>query len=133
ETERTGVNRTTVVGASRTEAIGATDTTLVGLRHVAQMMAPPPLGQLNVLEQTAPLVIPMPTTFDMFPGHLIFTTGLATVALGPNFISLEAKGDIHIEAKKDDVVLQGKKTFVNTKSPPPAPVPLPVVPPLGGS
>ena len=123
DTQRAGGDRTAVVGGSRTETIGKAETTMVGLRHVVQMMAPADLG---ILAQAAPTLVPGTTTLDMTPFTLVLTTGRATVALTPGSIALEAQGDITVEAKGGDLVLHGKKTLVNTESPPAAPVPLPI-------
>jgi type VI secretion system secreted protein VgrG len=119
ESERTGANRSIVVGHDRSEIVGAVDATLVGGRLVVQAVKPPSKEDLKLLAQGEPAITPRPTKVDMVDKRILLTTGEASVALDDANIKLEAKGDISIKAKRGDVVVRGKMVWVNTRSPAP--------------
>ena len=122
ETERTGKNRTFVVGGNRSEVIGKLDSTLVGGQLRMQMISPPSAEDLAIGGQGEPTVSELPTLIDMIDGRLILSTGKATVALDGENIFLEAEGDVSIKAKGGDVIIDGSHVYVNTKPPAAAPV-----------
>ncbi len=131
EVERVNENDITLVGNNRSVVVNTVDATMVGGVAVKQMIAPANKGDLKILEQAVPKLTPKATTIEMVANRLIFTTGAASVTFDGNKIQFEADGDITLNARGSDVILESNRCFINTMPPPPAAKPAAVqdVPP----
>jgi type VI secretion system secreted protein VgrG len=128
EVERVAQDRTVVVGKNRKAVVKTVDATMVGQVSVRQMMAPADAKQLKIIEQEVPSLSPRDTTVEMKANRVVLTTGQATVAFDGASIAFEASGNITLNAKGNDVILEGARAFINTMPPPNAPKPEPVQP-----
>jgi type VI secretion system secreted protein VgrG len=123
ESERTHDDHMQIVGEVRETVVGELEATMVGKRYFMQMMTKPGDGDLKIQEQDKPTISPLDTAIDMIDEQIIFTTGKATVAFDGKNIRLEASGNVTINAKGADCILEGKQTKINSGGPAAAPKP----------
>jgi type VI secretion system secreted protein VgrG len=131
EVERINENDITLVGNDRSVVVKSVDATMVGGVNVKQMMAPSDKDDLKIFEQKVPSLSPTDTTMEMIANRFILTTGQATIAFDGDKLQFEAAGNITLNAKGADVILESNRCFINTMGPPAAAKPDPVqdVPP----
>lgn len=115
ETERTFNNRTRIVGEDRSAIVKTVDATMVGDTWTTQVISPPSKSDLKILEQGEPTVSPTETVVEMKDKRVIFTTGQASVVFDDDKIVFDASGDIKVKADKGDVIIEGKKAYLNSK------------------
>jgi type VI secretion system secreted protein VgrG len=128
EVERIAQDRTVIVGKNRQSVVNTVDATMVGKVSVRQMMSPGDAKSLEILEQGVPSLSPHDTTVEMVAGRVLLTTGQATVAFDGASLMFDATGNITLNAKGNDVILEGTRTFINTIPGLPAPQPAPIDP-----
>lgn len=109
ETERTGQDRTQVVGRHRLGIVSHVDSTHVGKQHLVQMVK---AKDLKILEMEDPKTKPRDTFVEVVDEKITLTTGKSTIVLDGPTITVAAKGGIRLSADKNFVV-KGTKVEVN--------------------
>jgi len=110
ETERTGENRTVIVGDGRVAGVAEADTTQVGKQRLIKMVA---VKNLRIHEMGEPETTPKDTWIEMVDGRISLTTGDATVVLdGPN-IGIHAKGALRFTADGRLIMKGGPYVYLN--------------------
>lgn len=95
-TSSIGSNETISVGASRSLSVGQNNSTLVGATHTVTIVPPPPPPP-GFVGPVSPPVTPTGTT--MYNKFFKLTTGLATITVNGADVSIEASGNVKIDAK----------------------------------
>jgi type VI secretion system secreted protein VgrG len=113
ETERTGQNRATLVGASRFAVVAEADTTLVGHKYSLQAMVKPTPAALKILQMDKPTVEPVPTKIELVHDKALLTTGEATIVLEDKDGIFESKELIGVKAGKRIVVKGSPNVHIN--------------------
>lgn len=109
DTERTGEDRTIVVGEGQVRAIAHSDSLQVGKQHLVKMVK---VNDLKIPDMGDPDVTPLETFIEMKEPKITLTTGKATLVLdGPN-ITLEAKGGIRFTVD-GQMIIKGSMVFLN--------------------
>ncbi|HZO14007.1 MAG TPA: type VI secretion system tip protein TssI/VgrG, partial [Polyangiaceae bacterium] len=109
DTERTGEDRTIVVGEGRVSAVAASDSLQVGKQHLVKMVK---TNDLHIPDMGEPDVQPLDTFVEMVDRKITLTTGNATIQLdGPN-ITIDAKGGLRFTTD-GRLIMKGSKVYLN--------------------
>jgi type VI secretion system secreted protein VgrG len=109
ETERTGGDRTIVVGAARVTAIAANETQQVGERHLVAVVS---AGDLHIPDMGDPEVTPKATFMETVDGRITLTTGNATVVLDGADIRIDAEGALRFSAD-GQLIMKASDIYLN--------------------
>ncbi len=111
ETERTGKDRTVIVGAARVSGVAGLDSVQVGKQHLAKIVR---AGDFKIAEMGQPDVTQKDTFFEMVDKKITLTTGQATILLdGPN-IAVDAAHGLRFTADLQ-LVIKGSRVYFNCK------------------
>ena len=109
DTERTGADRTIVVGDARVSAVAVSDMLQVGKQHLVKMVQ---VNDLKIPAMGDPDVTPLDTWIEMVDQKITLTTGEATVVLeGPN-ITIDANGGMRFTTD-GRLLVQGSMVYFN--------------------
>ncbi|MBI4953247.1 MAG: type VI secretion system tip protein VgrG [Myxococcales bacterium] len=109
ETNRTGKDRTQVVGETRVTVVGKLDAAFTGKQRLVKMVTP---KKLKILEMGDPDVTPEKTWFEVVDEKITLTTGKASIVLEGDSIAITADGGIRLSSD-GELVLQGDKVYFN--------------------
>jgi type VI secretion system secreted protein VgrG len=111
ETERTGKERTILVGAARIAAVAQHDTLQVGKQHLVKVVG---VNDLHIPEMGAPDYSPKDTWIEMVDKKITLTTGKASVVLDGANINIDAEGALRFTAD-GQLIMQGANVYLNCK------------------
>jgi type VI secretion system secreted protein VgrG len=109
DTERTGEDRTIVVGEGRVSAVAGADSLQVGKELLVRMVT---AGNLKIPEMGDPEVQPTPTFVQMVDEKITLTTGAATIELAGANIAVHAKGGLRFTTD-GRLIIKGSTVFLN--------------------
>jgi type VI secretion system secreted protein VgrG len=115
EIERTGGNRSSVVGKHRVAVVGEQDSVLVGQRHAVVMAEP---RDLRILQQGDAELVPGSTAMVVENDVITLTTGRASVLFSGANVAFVAQGDITLESKSGSVRMDAPLVNINPPPPP---------------
>lgn len=116
ESEKTGANRSVVVGQSHTASVRGDNTVEVGKEHLLNIVKP---KDLQILKQGVPDVEELETKVVVADKKIRITTGDATILLdGPNIL-IEAKSTLSFLAEGQVIIQGGPNVYLNCDCPPP--------------
>ncbi len=109
ETERTGKDRTRIVGEQRVTAVGAVDSFQIGKQRLVKIVE---ATDLKIRKMGEPEVSPKETWIEVVDKKITLTTGKASIVLdGPNIV-IEANGGVRLSAD-GELTMQGSKVYFN--------------------
>ncbi|MBI4951189.1 MAG: type VI secretion system tip protein VgrG [Myxococcales bacterium] len=110
ETERTGANRTVVVGRDRLGVVAGVDAAHAGDRHLFTIVK---AGDLGILELGEPRWRPGTTFIELDKsGRIELATGQASIVLDGADITLETKEGLRLSADRE-LVIEGSLVYFN--------------------
>ncbi len=112
DTERTGEDRTIVIGEGHVSAVAHSDSVQVGKQHLVKMVK---VNALNIDDMADPDVTELQTWIEMRDEKITLTTGDTTLVLdGPN-ITVDAKGGLRFTSD-GKMLISGSKVLLNVAS-----------------
>jgi type VI secretion system secreted protein VgrG len=112
DTERTGDDRTIVVGDGHVNAVAHSDSLQVGEQHLIKMVE---AGDLKIPDMGDPQVTELKTWIEMKDEKITLTTGDCTVELNGGDITVDAKGGIRFTSD-GKMILKGSMVYLNAGS-----------------
>jgi len=113
DTERTGEDRTIVVGEGQVSAVAHSDSLQVGKQHLVKMVK---VNDLNIPDMGDPDVTERETWIEMVDPKITLTTGQCTMVLDGPDITVDAKGGIRFTTDGKMIMKGGPMVYLNVKS-----------------
>ncbi|MBI4700708.1 MAG: type VI secretion system tip protein VgrG [Deltaproteobacteria bacterium] len=112
ETERTGFDRSHVVGRDFVHIVGKVDARHVGEQHLVQVVKTDE-KKLKILEKEEPAYDKTDTFIEVKSAKISLTTGKASIVLDGADITVQADKGLRMSADQDFVIQGGPMVFIN--------------------